>query len=917
MKKSQVRFATLAVVGALLVSACANTAETSRSAGGQDDDTSITLATAPDVDEGLQAGQDYQDALAARELERQKLQGLAKVNKKQLLRDESADPSIRKLLQTGSCTACDFKDLDITGITFGKVDVSGSNFSGATIYNTTFAEGSNFSNTVFGVSSDRPAQLAGVVATKANWAGAKFTQTQMYDSDISGAELSGVTFSKVIIDPTLVKNQIEWAKNKLTVEDSVIAYPGFVQNADADSDVKGTWGNQNYANTSFLVEPQNRDYLRETKAPNMSITKSRFLGARPDFMQVKFTGTTSLAGSDFSGLSMEQVDLSQADLQETNFRNSSMYEAVMSGVTAHRADFTRARLGDAVLTQAQLGRGVSGNEGSADLTSVDARGADFSGSDLRGTSLRGAYIFSTGKTPKFANAEMGDARLDDALIANGDFSYAKLDRSSFRGTQCINCKFTNATVTSAEFARSYLFGSDFESAVLDKSEFPDAASQSAGGTWKFNTGSGSAPAPVTYAASKGLGAKSFTTVADCPDRSRPSSTTGCAGKELPKSAPPMPPPCIGAGNYLCQTYVSTILGQTGSEAGGTSATTLAEPARVVAYQRGDTGTKIVLVSDTGRNVVRKIDLAQGGATSIVAGVEDKSGFEGDRGPANKALLNAPTGLAVDPAGRVYIADTGNNRIRRIETDGTIVTLAGTGAAGSSGNNIAAIKAQLNRPMGLAVDCDTQRCSVYVADTGNQKIRRITSKDGAPGVISNFAGVGKRTSTPAEISAAGAKCPNTKNVAGIVCLGNNGTALKASFNSPRAIALDNYGNVLIADTGNNQIRSIGPTGTVTKYVIGDADGDDYNLDEPTDLMIDLADNVVISEAGKNRITRWNTFGIADPGIVANKSGARGFSGDGADSLTATFNAPEGVAVTPWETIVVADTGNNRVRELGIR
>lgn len=905
----------LAAIGVLLTAtACSTAADVQRSAG-EDSDSSITLATAEDPDEGLVAAEEYQSALVARQAEREKRKGLAKLTKQQLLQDEAADPNVRKLLQTGSCTNCSFKDLDITGLTFGKVNVAGSDFSGATIYNSTFADGSNFSNTVFGVSSDRPVQVAGVTVKNANFSGAKFTQAQLYDSDISSAELSGATFANVVIDPTLVMGALKW--DRLTVQDSVVAFPGFVQGADPEVDKKGTWGNQSYRNVSFLVEPLNRDYLKETVAPNLEITKSRFLGARPDFFKVKFSGSTSLAGSDFSGLHLEQTDLSKANLQEANFRNSSLYQAVLSGVDAHRADFTSARLGDAIFTQAQLGRGISGNEGTADLTAVDARGADFSGSDLRGTSLRGAYFFVTGKQPKFSNAEMADVRLDQALIAGADFSYAKLDRSSFREAQCINCKFTNATVTNADFARSYLFGSDFDSAVLDRSEFPDAASQSSGGTWKFNAGLGSSPATVTYAASKGMGAKSFTTVADCPDRSQPNSTTGCAGKELPRSAPPMPPPCRGAGNYLCQTYVSTILGQTGSEAGGAAAVSLVYPTRVAAYQRGDSGTKIVLVADTGRNVVRKIDLAKGGESSVVAGVEDRSGFEGDRGPASKALLNGPTGLAVDPAGRVYIADTGNNRIRRVETDGTIVTLAGTGEAGANGNNVAAIKAQLNKPMGIAVDCDTQRCSIYVADTGNNKIRRITSLNGAPGVISNFAGLGKRTSTPEEIAAAGAKCPNTKNVAGIVCLGNNGAAAKASFNEPRSIALDAYGNVLIADTGNNQIRSIGPSGTVTKYSLGFEDGTDYVLNQPADLMIDGADNVVVTEIGTNRITRWNTFGVADPGVVANKSGTRGFSGDGADSLTATFNAPAGAAVTPWETIIVADTGNNRVRELGVR
>lgn len=903
--------AALSVGAVFAMSACAASTDAQRSAGeDSSQSTGVVLATAQEPDPVAQAADEYQAAQTQRAIDRAKRLAMAKLSEK-LYKDEAADPSVRKLLQTGSCTNCSFKGLDITGLNFGKVDVSGSDFSGATLYNTTFADGSNFSKTVFGVANDRPVQVAGVSAKDGNWNGAKFTQAQVYDTDISGANLSNVTFSNVVIDPTLVMNKLSWKQGRLTVNDSVVAYPGFVQGADAPSETKGTWADQTYANVSFLVEPVNRDYLKETSAPNVSVTKSRFLGARPDFFKLKFTGNASLSGSNFSGVHMEQADLSKANLTETDFRDSSLIEANLSGVNAHRADFTNARLGDVNFSQAQLGRGTSGSEGTADLTAVDARGADFSGTDLRGTSLRGAYLFSTKQQPKFANAEMQDARLDQAMISNGDFSFAQLDRASFRGAQCINCKFTNAKVTNTDFARSYLYGSDFDSAVLDRSEFPDAAYQSSGGTWKFNSGIDSSPAAVTYPASKGMGSKAFITVADCPDRSAPSGTSGCAGKEMPRTAPPMPPPCVSAGNYLCQTFVSTILGQNSSDAGGGSAVKLASPSRVVAYQREGMSSGIVLVADTDNSVIRKVDLANGGQTSVIAGVVGKAGFEGDRGPADQAWLNHPTGLAVDPQGRIYIADTDNNRIRRIETDGTIVTLAGTGQAGSSGNNIAAIKAQLNKPMGVAVDCDTQRCSLYVADTGNNKIRRITSKDGAPGVISNFAGSGKRTSTPEEISAAKGKCTS------VVCLGNNGNALKASFNDPRSVALDAYGNVLIADTGNNQIRTVGPGGMIMKYSLGLQDGSDYTPHQPTDIMIDRSDNVILSEASTNQISRWNTFGVGDPGVVANKSGARGFSGDGADSLAATFDSPGGVAVTPWGSIVVADTGNNRVRELRVR
>src|SRR5208283_1475129 len=181
-----------------------------------------------------------------------------------------------------------------------------------------------------------------------------------------------------------------------------------------------------------------------------------------------------------------------------------------------------------------------------------------------------------------------------------------------------------------------------------------------------------------------------------------------------------------------------------------------------------------------------------------------AGFGGDGGPAPRAQLNHPEGVAVDASGNLYIADTDNNRIRKISPNGIITTVAGTGIAGFSGDGGPASQAQLNHPEGVAVDASG---NLYIADTGNNRIRKISPN----GIITTVAG--------------------------------NGTP--AILNAPTGIAVSASGNLYIADTGNNRIRVVDPSGSITTLVSA-------NGLQPAGIAVSPVGGLFISSTGDNQI-----------------------------------------------------------------
>jgi uncharacterized protein (TIGR03437 family) len=359
----------------------------------------------------------------------------------------------------------------------------------------------------------------------------------------------------------------------------------------------------------------------------------------------------------------------------------------------------------------------------------------------------------------------------------------------------------------------------------------------------------------------------------------------------------------------------------------------------------------VYIADTYNNRVRKVS---NGMITTVAG-NGTAGFSGDNGPATRAQLSAPCGVALDSAGNLYIADTYNNRVRKV-SNGVITTVAGNGGTGLDnggfgGDNGAAASAQLSSPCGVAVDFAG---NLYIADTGNSRVRKVSN-----GVITTVAGTGPNGFgfEPGIIGdngpATGALLDKPSGIAvdsagnlyiadgndalvrkvsnGVITtvagtsggfpgetgIASNGLAASVSLAFPGGVAVDYAGNVYIADTGNNRVCKVS-NGVVTT-VAGDGtpgfSGDDGSatnalLNGPLGVAVDYAGNVYIADSGNNRVRKVSNGVITT--VAGN--GTAGFSGDNGSATNSQLNNPWGVAVDSAGNLYIADYGNNRVREI---
>jgi sugar lactone lactonase YvrE len=286
---------------------------------------------------------------------------------------------------------------------------------------------------------------------------------------------------------------------------------------------------------------------------------------------------------------------------------------------------------------------------------------------------------------------------------------------------------------------------------------------------------------------------------------------------------------------------------------------------------------------TSNNSVFKIDST--GTLTRIAG-NSRGGYSGDGGRATNAQLNGPYGIAFDPSGNLYIADGGNNRVRKVATDGTISTVAGNGVAGFSFDNIPAVNAQLNNPLGVAVDSSG---NLYIADSFNQRIRKVTTDGNITTVAGN----------------------------GTCCFsGNNVPATQAQLHQPESIALDGSGNLYIADLGNNLVRKVSTSGTITTVAGTGSIGFGGDNGPATSAQLEIAWAVAVDSVGNFYISDGNRVRKVAGGTITTVAGAQtaGFSGDGGPGNKAQFDGPFGVAVDGSGNLYVADTGNNRIRKI---
>jgi uncharacterized protein (TIGR03437 family) len=284
-----------------------------------------------------------------------------------------------------------------------------------------------------------------------------------------------------------------------------------------------------------------------------------------------------------------------------------------------------------------------------------------------------------------------------------------------------------------------------------------------------------------------------------------------------------------------------------------------------------------------------------GTSGIVTTLAGNGAFSysGDGGPATRAAFFNPAAAAVDKSGNVYIADSMNNRVRKVDSSGIVTTVAGNGSVGSGGDGGPATSATLFTPAGLAVD---GAGNLFIADSGNSRVRRVTTG----GTISTVAG--------------GAPVPGYS--------GDGGAAVGAGLFLPGGVAVDAAGNLYIADIGNNRIRKVTPAGIIgtvagngSKGFSGDggpATAASLNFSSAhVGLAADSAGNLFIPDVANHRVRKVDTSGVI---TTIDGDGIAGYSADGSPAVNAGLNNPGDVALDGSGNLYIADTTNNRVRKV---
>lgn len=291
----------------------------------------------------------------------------------------------------------------------------------------------------------------------------------------------------------------------------------------------------------------------------------------------------------------------------------------------------------------------------------------------------------------------------------------------------------------------------------------------------------------------------------------------------------------------------------------------------------------VYVAEERRCRIRKI--TPEGIISVFAGT-GFCGFSGDGGPATDAVMNAPHGIAFDRDGSMLVVDTNNNRVRRIARDGTIATIAG-GNFGFSGDGGRATAAQLAFPRRIAVDADG---SIFVTDTSNHRIRKIDRT----GIISTIAGTG---------------------VAGFS--GDNGPATAAQINQPWGLTIDRDGRLVFTDLANHRVRRIESNGSIATIAGNGLSGQTGDGGPATSAAIGGARELAIDTDGSILVLHFASVRKISAGritLVAGAEAAGGFRGDGGRATEAVLSTAWGLAVGSDGAIYIADRSNNRVRRV---
>jgi len=831
-----------------------------------------------------------------------------------------------------SCRGCDLQGVDFKGLQFRtglafRYDLSGADLRGAHLHG--YLRQWNFSR----------ANLSGADLSGANLRSARFDGTTVSSTDFDGADLAGARFAALRLQrpPTFEDARIgNDAGSCTSFQDSDLLDVDLAQiHLPIDTHDGSCKAAPLLPGSS--VSPGLLDYLLVTAHAPLDLGQTVFVSGtddRSDLAGVDLSGAT-LDGARFEGF---PVDLSGTDLDGASLRGTTFERADLGGATFHNVDAARASFAGADFTG---GKGRASFAGAkTDLSGANFVGADVSGVSFSGTNLSGAvftralaidtdfngvraadadfnraHIYGDGEAfdsaTNLSGADFTDAVLAGNVDSGGGFDFTKTDLTGakFDGAQCIGCNFSGSRLGQVNFSGAYLPGAVLSGVLSlkgvnladawlycgDLSNGSCAPAQAGRRLWPLTLGGQESFGPVPFA-NTNLKGVSLAEVAACPSGQPARPADGCDGRMLPDpvDAPPLPTPCSAAGGGLCPTRVSTLL----------DAAKLAVPTAITTMTPATWATPVpsqgydVLFDD---GTLRAVT----GTTKVIAGqpgkhCESPAAACGDGGPATGALLGAPTGLAVGLDGSIYLADPALHRVRRIAPDGTITTVAGDGSACRTpattnwvstecGDRGAATDASLAGPYGVWASPDG---NLWIAD-GIRGIREVVARTGE---IHSFA--------------------------------VDGLDVRAVVGSPdgHIYALTDGPDYLIRISANPNVAGVEKlvgTGTSgyngTTNAIGSLlPGTAVKIDHPQGLTIARDGDVIFADTGNDLIREYvpSSHHIVDlAGTTAAGKPSGGYNGDGRWADQTQLARPEGVVVSPNSLVVVADSGNRRVRQFG--
>jgi len=347
---------------------------------------------------------------------------------------------------------------------------------------------------------------------------------------------------------------------------------------------------------------------------------------------------------------------------------------------------------------------------------------------------------------------------------------------------------------------------------------------------------------------------------------------------LPLASQAQTPP-----SYIITTVAGNHTSGFAGDGGAATSGTLFNPSSVAVDNSGN-----LYIADQFNNRVRKV--SADGTITTVAG-NGTGSLLGDGGQATSASLHNPFGVAVDSSGNLYVADTSNNAVRKVGTNGVITTVVGNGTFGYSGDGGPASNATLEQPVAVAVD---KAGNLYIADMTNNVIRKVTTD----GKIFTIAGNGTFGYS-----------------------GDGGSATSTAFRRPAGVAVDSAGNLYIADSGNHIVRKVTPDGTITTIAGNYSKGAGFSgdgglataaqLNRPIGLAVDAAGNLFIADYNNSRIRV-----VTPNGMITTVAGTGyfGYDGDGGPATNAQLCFPSGVAVDAMGDVYIADNQNHVIRKL---